>query len=145
MKNLKLISRAIIKSRRGFSLVEIIIVLSIIAVLMGTAIYYMKGAVGGAKMTAVDADIASITSLLKLYEINNRFLPTTEQGLKALVEKPSSEPVPRRWSKLADKVFTDPWQRPYAYVFPGKRNPSSFDLYSLGEDGVESEDDLGNW
>jgi general secretion pathway protein G len=134
-----------IKSRRGFSLVEIIIVLSIIAVLMGTAIYYMKGAVGGAKITAVDADIANITALLKLYEINNRFLPTTEQGLKALVEKPSSEPVPRRWSKLADKVFTDPWQRPYGYVYPGKRNPSGFDLYSLGEDGVESDDDLGNW
>ncbi len=131
--------------RRGFSLVEIIIVLSIIAVLMGTAIYFMGGAVGGAKMTAVDADIANITSLLKLYEINNRTLPTTDQGLMALVERPATEPQPRRWTKLADKLLTDPWQKPYQYMYPGKKNPGSFDLYSFGEDGVESEDDLGNW
>jgi general secretion pathway protein G len=133
------------RAMRGFSLVEMIIVLSIIAVLMGSAIYFMGGAVGGAKIAAVDGDIANITSLLRLYEINNRTFPTTQQGLLALVEKPTEEPIPRRWSKLADKVFTDPWQRPYGYVYPGKRNPRSFDLYSLGEDGVESDDDLGNW
>ncbi|NJK91332.1 MAG: type II secretion system major pseudopilin GspG [Blastochloris sp.] len=133
------------RTRGGFSLVEIIIVLAIIAVLMGSAIYFMGGAVGGAKLTAVEGDISNITALLKLYELNSRFLPTTEQGLKALMEKPTSEPVPRRWTKLADKMFTDPWQRPYVYVYPGKRNPKGFDLYSLGEDGVESEDDLGNW
>jgi general secretion pathway protein G len=145
MRSITSQSRSSLKSRRGFSLVEIIIVLAIIAVLMGTAIHFMSNAVGGAKITAVDADLANITSLLKLYEINNRLLPTTQQGLLALTQKPTSEPLPRRWSKLADKVLTDPWQRPYVYVYPGKHNPKSFDIYSLGEDGVESDDDLGNW
>ncbi|MDD5261479.1 MAG: type II secretion system major pseudopilin GspG [Methylacidiphilales bacterium] len=133
------------RGRQAYTLLEIMIVLGIIAVLMGSAIYYLTGAVGGAKMQRVDGDISSITSALKMYEINNRFLPTTEQGLMALVKKPESEPVPKRWSQLMKDVPLDPWSHPYQYVYPGKHNPDGFDLYSLGPDGVESSDDVGNW
>jgi general secretion pathway protein G len=122
-----------------------IIVLGIIAVLLGSAIYWMVGTVGGAKIQRVDGDITSITAALRMYEINNRFLPTTEQGLMALVRKPTSEPLPRRWNQQFKELPLDPWNRPYEYVCPGRHNPNGFDLYSLGEDGVESDDDLGNW
>jgi general secretion pathway protein G len=135
------------RSRRqaGFTLVEMILVLGIIAVLLGTAIFKMVGAVGGAKVQRVDGDISSITSALRMYEINNRYLPTTQQGLMALVKKPESEPVPRRWTQQFKEIPTDPWNKPYVYVYPGKHNPTGFDLYSLGEDGVEGGEDYGNW
>jgi general secretion pathway protein G len=132
-------------STRGFTLIEMIIVLGIIAVLLGSAIYWMVGTVGGAKIQRVDGDITSITAALRMYEINNRFLPTSEQGLQALVKKPVTEPIPRRWNQQFKELPLDPWNRPYVYVCPGRHNPGGFDLYSLGEDGVESDDDLGNW
>lgn len=133
------------QSSLGFTLVEMILVLGIIAVLLGTAIFKMVGVVGGAKLQRVDGDISSITSALRMYEINNRFLPTTEQGLMALVKRPESEPLPRRWTQQFKEIPVDPWNKPYIYIYPGKRNPTSFDLYSYGEDGVESADDAGNW
>ena len=133
------------RGRSAYTLLEIMIVLGIIAVLLGSAIYYLTGAVGGAKIQRVEGDISSITSALKMYEINNRYLPTTQQGLMALVRRPETEPLPRRWSQLMREVPLDPWNHPYQYVYPGKHNPDGFDLYSLGPDGVESEDDLGNW
>lgn len=131
--------------QKGYTLIEIMLVLGIIAVLLGSAIYWMVGSVEGAKIQRVDGDIASITSQLRMYEINNRFLPTTQQGLMALVKKPEIEPLPRRWTQLFKEVPLDPWNRPYMYAFPGKHNPESFDLYSLGKDGIESDDDMGNW
>ena len=132
-------------SSRGFTLIEMIIVLGIIAVLLGSAIYWMVGTVGGAKIQRVEGDITSITAALRMYEINNRFLPTTEQGLQALVTKPTTEPIPRRWTQQFKELPLDPWNRPYVYVYPGKRNPNGFDLYSLGEDGVEGGNIIGNW
>lgn len=131
--------------KQAYTLLEMMIVLGIIALLMGSAIYYMTGVLGGAKIQTAQGDIQSITSALKMYEINNRILPTTDQGLDALVKKPDSEPAPKRWSQLMKEVRPDPWNHPYQYVYPGKHNPDSFDLYSLGPDGVESDDDIGNW
>lgn len=130
---------------KGYTLLEIMIVLGIIAVLLGSSIYYLVGAVGGAKVQRVQGDISTITAALRMYEINNRFLPTTEQGLGALVTKPSSEPIPKRWTQLMSEVPRDPWNRPYVYACPGKHNPNGFDLYSTGEDGAQNGDGLGNW
>lgn len=132
-------------SRSGFTLIEIMLVVTIIVVLMGTAIYFLQGNLEFAKEQRVQGDIQAITTQLKLYETMNYFLPSTEQGLQALVEKPTSEPVPRRWRSLLKEVPLDPWGSPYAYQNPGKKNPTSFDLYSLGPDRTESDDDLGNW
>ena len=138
-------SRRSVRSSGGYTLLEIMVVLGIIAVLVGSAIHLLTGAINGAKMQRVDGDISTITSALRMYEINNETLPTTLQGLAALVTKPDTEPLPRRWTQLMSEVPQDPWQHPYVYVYPGKHNPSGFDIYSLGPQGIEGTDNIGNW
>ena len=131
--------------RRGYTLIEIMLTLAIIAVLLGAGIYYLTGNLDVAKEQRVAADLQTITTQLKTYEMQNLFLPTTEQGLQALVTQPTTEPVPKRWRQLMEKTPEDPWGKPYVYRIPGKHRPSGFDLFSLGPDRVESDDDIGNW
>ncbi len=121
------------------------LVVTIIVVLMGAAIVLLRGNLEFAKDQRVEGDIQAITTQLKLYETMNYFPPTTEQGLQALVSKPSTEPVPQRWRQLLKEVPLDPWGMKYNYRNPGRRNPESFDLFSFGPDRVESDDDIGNW
>ena len=127
----------------AYTLFEIMLVLGIIAVLVGSAIYLLVGNVDVAKIQRVDTDKQAIATQLKTYEMMNYSYPTTEQGLDALVHRPSSEPVPKRWTQLMADVPIDPWGTPYVYVSPGKKHPDGFDLYSLGPDRRESEDDVG--
>jgi general secretion pathway protein G len=131
------------RQQAAYTLFEIMLVLGIIAVLVGSAIYLLVGNVDVAKKQRVDTDKQAITTQLKMYEMTNYNFPTTQQGLEALVKKPTSEPVPKRWTQLMSEVPLDPWGTPYVYVSPGKKNPSGFDLYSLGPDRVESDDDVG--
>lgn len=126
----------------GYTLFEIMLVLGIIAVLVGSAIYMLVGNIDVAKEQRVDSDIEAISMQLRTYEMLNYRMPTTEQGLKALVEKPSTEPRPRRWKQLMKSVPLDPWGNEYVYRNPGK-NGQAFDIYSLGADGKESDDDAG--
>jgi general secretion pathway protein G len=132
--------------RRGesaYTLFEIMLVLGIIVLLVGSAIYLMAPQLQFAKTQRVFADFQAINIPLKSYEMVNFNFPTTAQGLQALVEKPSSQPVPRRWQKLIDSVPLDPWGNPYQYVNPGKKNPQGYDLYSWGPDRKEGgEDDI---
>jgi general secretion pathway protein G len=130
---------------RGFTLIEIMLVVGIITVITGAAIYLMAGNVDFAKEQRVYTDIQSISTQLKLYEIQNYSPPTTNQGIKALVDKPTSPPVPPRWRQLMTNMPLDPWGSPYQYRYPGTKNPKGFDLYSFGPDRKESEDDIGNW
>jgi general secretion pathway protein G len=132
-------------SRNGYTLIEIMLVLAIISVLVGAGVYYMVGNLDVAKENRVGTDITTITTQLKTYEMESLYLPTTEQGLDALVHKPTAEPIPLRWHQLFEKVPVDPWGTPYQYLSPGKHNPGKFDLYSLGPDRKESDDDIGNW
>ncbi|MCW1915440.1 type II secretion system major pseudopilin GspG [Luteolibacter sp. GHJ8] len=125
----------------GFTLLEMVIVLGIIAVLLGGSIALIGGIGDGAKLQRVDADFNAIGSSLKTYKLNAGNYPTQQQGLEALVTKPSSTPVPRRWTKIADRVPTDPWNQPYGYKFPGTKDPSEFELFSLGKDGQAGTDD----
>ena len=125
----------------AYTLFEIMLVLGIIAVLVGSAVYLLVGNVDVAKKQRVDTDIQAITTQLKTYEMMNYRFPTTDQGLKALVERPSVEPVPARWTKLMSQEPIDPWGTPYVYLCPGKIHPESFDIYSLGPDRVPSDDD----
>lgn len=127
---------------RGYTLFEIMLVLGIIAVLVGSAIFLLVGNVDIAKEQRVEADIQAISTQLRTYEMLNLTYPTTAQGLEALVSKPSTEPVPRRWRQLMDSVPLDPWGSPYQYAYPGRRNPKGFDLYSWGPDRQASGDDL---
>jgi len=133
------------QTRAGYTLMEIMLVLSIISVLVGAGIYYLTGSLDVARIQRVEADIQTFTTQLGTYESQNLFLPTTAQGLKALVERPTSEPQPKRWSMLLKKMPIDPWGSPYQYRYPGVKNPDRFDIYSLGQDRVESGDDIGNW
>jgi general secretion pathway protein G len=126
----------------GYTLFEIMLVLGIISVLVGSAIYMLAGNIDVAKEQRVDSDIEAISMQLRTYEMLNYRMPTTEQGLKALVSQPSTEPRPRRWKKLMQEVPLDPWGNEYVYRNPGKGG-SGFDLYSLGPDGKEGDDDSG--
>lgn len=137
--------RNLARSAAGFTLIEIMLVVMIIIVLMGSAVFYLANNLDIAKEQRVRGDLTSISTQLKLYETLNLMLPTNEQGLKALVERPTTQPIPPRWKQLFEKLPVDPWGTPYQYRFPGRKNPRSFDIYSLGPDRVESADDIGNW
>ena len=133
------------KRQSAFTLLEIMLVVSIIVILLGVAISQIGNPGGMVKSeVAVKSDIQGITSQLRLYESINGFLPTTEQGLQALVTQPSTEPRPSRWYQLYKKVPKDPYGSNYIYLCPGRRNPNGFDLYSAGPDRkADTADD--NW
>jgi general secretion pathway protein G len=122
------------KRQNAFTLLEIMLVISIIVILLGVAINKLGNTTGMAKGVAVRADVQAISTQLKLYESMNGYLPTTEQGLQALVTQPSSEPRPQRWYQLFKEVPKDPWGNNYIYLSPGRRNPTGYDLYSAGPD-----------
>jgi len=129
-------------SQSGYTLFEIMLVLGIIAVLVGSAIYMLVGNIDVAKEQRVDSDVEAISMQLRTYEMLNYRMPTTEQGLKALVSQPTTEPRPRRWKQLMKTVPVDPWGNEYGYRIPGKGG-ATFEIYSLGPDGKESDDDAG--
>ncbi len=132
--------------QRGFTLLEIMLVVTIIALLLAAAIYGLKGNLGFAQDTRVNADIKAITVALNTYYGTNGFYPTSEQGVNALIAPPDSEPKPRQWRQFFSKQPTDPWGNAYIYVYPGKHNTDSFDLYSAGPDRkADTADDVGNW
>jgi len=126
----------------GYTLFEIMLVLGIISVLVGSAIYLLSSNVDVAKEQRTESDFQAIATQLKTYEMMSYVFPSTEQGLEALVKKPTSEPQPRKWKKLLESVPLDPWGTPYRYANPGTVNPEGFDLFSLGADRKESDDDL---
>jgi general secretion pathway protein G len=130
----------------GFTLLEIMLVVCIIMLLLGSAIYLMAPQLGVAKAARVEADLRAIGTALMTYESQSGFMPSTEQGLKALVERPATEPRPRRWSKGMDELPVDPWGLPYNYKQPGTHNPTGYDLFSAGADRQpNTADDVGNW
>ena len=120
---------------------------TIIALLLGTAIYKLGGNVEYARHTRIQADIQGINTQLRLYESMNGFYPTTEQGLQALVTQSEVEPKPTRWYQLYKEMPKDPWQNFYIYRCPGIKHPESYDLYSAGpnriDDNGTGDDDWG--
>lgn len=134
------------QSQKGFNLIELLIVITIIGVLMGIVVMNF-GATDDAKQTAAKAELRTIELALERYRAHNAHFPSTAQGLKALVEKPSGDPQPAKWTEhgylKGKEVPKDPWNREYVYLNPG--NNGEIDIYSLGKDGRESDDDIGNW
>lgn len=128
----------------GFTLIEILLVVAIIAALAAMVVPRLTGRSEKAKVATAKADIrANIATAIKMYEIDMGSFPTTDQGLNALAAAPSDAAA---WSgPYIDKKPIDPWGRAYQYKSPGTHNPSTYDLYSFGHDGVESSDDVGNW
>ena len=129
----------------GFTLLEMVIVLGIIAMILGGAIFAMKGIKGTAMVSQVEADFKSIDTSLMGYQLLAGNYPTTQQGLQALVTKPTSTPVPRRYNQILKKVPLDPWKNEYGYRFPGSKNAAEPEIYSKGPDGIDkTADDLSS-
>ena len=133
------------RRRSGFTLLEMVIVLGIIAMILGGAIFAMKGIQDAAKLKQVDSDFKSYESALAGYKLNAGTFPTSQQGLKALVDKPTTTPVPRRWVRIMDKINMDPWGSEYIYRFPGKKRANDFEMISNGPDGLpNTADDISS-
>jgi general secretion pathway protein G len=125
---------------------EMLIVLSIIALLMGLVIMNLNPIKGIAANKKVQADILAFKEALSAYQLQTGSLPTTDQGLKALWSKPTTDPIPDQWHRVMEEEVDDPWGHPYKYLNPGKHNPDSYDIYSTGPDGQDGADDnIGNW
>ena len=135
--------------RHGFTLIEIMLVVIIIGILAAMIVPNIAGRSEQARKTAARTDIESnLSTALDLYKMDASQYPTTEQGLIALLTPPSVAPVPVQWNGpyLKKKALPkDPWGHGYVYESPGTHNTDSYDLSSLGPDGVESDDDITNW
>lgn len=129
--------------RAGFTLMEIMLVVAIIAILAGLLISKQAGLLDIGKETAAQGNMNTIKTSLMAYTIKAGNYPSSEQGLKALVTRPESEPRPLAWKKILDEVPVDPWGREFIYLNPGIKKPDGFDLYSVGKDGKpNTEDDV---
>ena len=137
------------KNHSGFTLIEIMVVVVILGVLAAMVGPQILGRPDQAKVTVAQSDIESISQALELYRLDNGFYPTTDQGLQALVSRPSFSPEPKKWNPegYLKKTPMDPWGNEYLYLQPG--NNGKYDLYSLGADGREGgnnlDQDITNW
>jgi general secretion pathway protein G len=123
--------------RTGFTLIEILVVIVVIAILATLVAPNVFQHVGAAKSATAVSQMQMLESALDAYRLDTGAYPTTEQGLAALNEMPTiNAPMNWRGPYLRKAVPVDPWSRPYTYVYPGELNPTGFDLYSLGADGL---------
>lgn len=134
-------------SASGFTLLEMMIVLLIIALILGSVAVLMNGVQSNAEAVTTGGKVKGLETALTGYKISNLVYPTQEQGLEALVKRPSAAPAPKRWTQLLkEDALVDPWGRKFQYRNPGKRNTTGYDVFSMGPDGQEyTEDDIGNW
>ena len=137
------------RAARGFTLIEIMVVVAILGILAALVVPKIMGRPDEARIVAAKQDIAAIKQALNLYRLDNMRYPTTEQGLQALVERPTSGPIPANWKSggYLERLPKDPWGAPYQYLSPGVRGET--DIFSLGADGAtggEGNDaDIGSW
>lgn len=129
---------------RAFTLIELMLVVIIIGALVAMVVPRLTGRSEQARRSAATADVrANMATALKLYELDNGNFPTAEEGLNALLENPGSA---KNWNgPYLERKPLDPWGREYKYQCPGDHRRADYDLYSLGKDGIESDDDVNNW
>ena len=136
-----------LRGARGFTLIELLVVLVIIGVLAALIVPNVLNRADEARVTAARTDVNNLMQALKLYRLDNQRYPTAEQGLQALVAKPSAGPPPANWKPYLDKLPNDPWGHPYQYVNPGVKG--EVDVFSFGADGRSggegNDADLGSW
>ena len=135
------------QTARGFTLIELLVVLVIIGVLAALIVPNVLNRADEARVTAARTDVNNLMQALKLYKLDNQRFPSADQGLEALVKKPSVGSLPVNWKPYLDKLPNDPWGRPYQYVNPGVKG--EIDVFSFGGDGQpggEGNDaDVGSW
>jgi general secretion pathway protein G len=135
------------RRQRGFTLIELMVVLAILGVLAALVVPNVLGRADDARMTAAKTDVSNLMQALKLYRLDNQNYPSAEQGLNALVVKPTVGTVPPNWKPYIDKLPLDPWGRPYQYMNPGVKG--EVDVLSLGADGQPGGEgknaDIGSW
>lgn len=141
------------RRRGGFSLIEIMAVVTVMLLLIGLVSVAVTGQIDKARVATTQAQLKQVESALAFYQMDNGRFPTSEQGLEALVEKPTLAPEPRNYRPdgylAGGKVPLDAWGNPYQYESPGQINARSYDIWSYGADGQaggEGQDaDIGNW
>lgn len=137
------------KRNRGFTLIEVLVVVAILGILAAIVVPRIMDRPDEAKRVAARADIGAIVQALKLYRLDNGFYPSTDQGLGALVQRPTTQPVPGNWKQggYLERVPRDPWGGDYQYLSPGVHG--EIDVFSLGADhargGEGNGADIGNW
>ncbi len=140
-------SPAIPRRLRGFTLIELMVVLVIIGVLAALIVPNVLDRASDARVTAARTDINNMMQALKLYKLDNQRFPSAEQGLQSLVKKPTAGTVPSNWRPYLDKLPQDPWGKPYQYLSPGLK--AEIDVMSFGADGQAGGEganaDLGSW
>ncbi len=138
-----------IRGQRGFTLLEIMVVVVILGILAALVVPKIISRPDEARVIAAKQDIASLMQAFKLYRLDNQRYPTTEQGLQALLTKPTAAPIPLNWKVggYVERLPKDPWGNPYQYLSPGVRG--EIDVFSYGADGApggEGNDaDIGSW
>jgi general secretion pathway protein G len=134
---------------RGFTLIEVLVVVAILGILAAIVVPRIMDRPDEAKRVAAKADIGAMVQALKLYRLDNGGYPTTDQGLGALVQKPTTNPVPGNWKQggYLERLPKDPWGGDYQYLSPGVKG--EIDVFSLGADrargGEGNAADIGNW
>jgi general secretion pathway protein G len=135
------------RRHRGFTLIELMVVLVIIGVLGALIVPNLIDRADDARVTAARTDVNNLVQALKLYKLDNQRYPSAEQGLEALVAKPGVGAIPPNWKPYIDKLPADPWGRQYQYLNPGVKG--EIDVFSFGGDGQpggEGNDaDIGSW
>jgi general secretion pathway protein G len=133
--------------QRGFTLIELMVVLVIIGVLAALIVPNVLDRADDARATAAKTDVNNLMQALKLYRLDNQRYPTAEQGLQALVARPSAGPTPTNWKQYLERLPNDPWGRPYQYLNPGVKG--EIDVMSYGADGQPGGEgknaDVGSW
>jgi general secretion pathway protein G len=136
-----------LRRMRGFTLIELMVVLVIIGVLAALIVPNVLDRADDARATAARTDVNNLMQALKLYKLDNQRYPTAEQGLQALVTKPSAPPAPTNWRPYLEKLPNDPWGRSYQYLNPGVKG--EIDVMSFGADGQPGGEgknaDIGSW
>lgn len=134
-----------VKQIAGFTLIEVMVVVAIIGIMAAVIVPNLMSEPERARIVKAKQDIAAMESALDRYKLDNFSYPTTDQGLEALVNKPGSPPEPKNYKSngYIKKLKQDPWGNPYQYLSPGVHG--QIDVYSLGSDQQQSEDDIGSW
>ena len=131
----------------GFTLIEVMVVVIILGILAAVVVPNIMDKPDQARVTKAKQDIRALESALNMYKLDNFVYPNTDQGLEALVQKPSGSPDPKNWKQYLKRLPDDPWGNPYQYLNPGIQ--SDIDIFTFGADGVQGGEevstDIGNW